>query len=121
MSRRESIWSEYRHERLVALWAEGLTTREIGRQLNCTKNAVIGRAFRADLPRRRPPRALPPPRVVPAWYAQLGVGCGYDLGAEDGFNFCCAPVQPGSSLCAEHHALCWFPPPKKRIAKVAAA
>ena len=40
---------------LTRLWATGLTTREIGRRLGVTKNAVIGRAHRLKLPPRPSP------------------------------------------------------------------
>jgi hypothetical protein len=34
--------------------------------------------------------------------------CRYPFGAvgDEDFHFCCAPQQPGSSYCAEHHLLC---------------
>lgn len=124
-----SIWSEYRQQRLETMWAAGIVTREIGRQLNTTKNAVIGRAWRTGLPNRAPKRPPREPRIVPAWWAQLGAGgCSYDLSdstpiswLEAGpFHFCGAAVREGSAMCAEHHALCFRPPPKKRITKVAA-
>ncbi len=67
-------WSEDLVTRLRALWAEGLTTAEIGRRLGISKNAVVGKAHRLDLqgrpsPIRRdgaqagPRRAAPPRRV----------------------------------------------------------
>jgi GcrA cell cycle regulator len=41
--------------RLRALWDEGLSTAEIGRRLGVSKNAVVGKAHRLDLPARPSP------------------------------------------------------------------
>jgi GcrA cell cycle regulator len=48
-------WSEDLVTRLRALWAEGLTTAEIGRRLGISKNAVVGKAHRLDLQGRPSP------------------------------------------------------------------
>ncbi len=63
-------WSDESIGRLRALWAEGLSTAEIGRRMGVSKNAVVGKAHRLNLtarpspirrdgektPRRRQPR-----------------------------------------------------------------
>ena len=63
-------WNEEAINRLRALWAEGHSTAEIGRRMNVSKNAVVGKAHRLNLasrpspirrdgeksPRRRQPR-----------------------------------------------------------------
>ena len=63
-------WNEEAISRLRALWAEGHSTAEIGRRMNVSKNAVVGKAHRLNLasrpspirrdgdktPRRRQPR-----------------------------------------------------------------
>src|SRR5579883_2657259 len=41
----ETTWTPERVERLAQLFAEGLSTAEIGRRLGLTKNAVIGRLY----------------------------------------------------------------------------
>ena len=41
--------------RLCALWGEGHSTAEIGRRLGVTKNAVVAKARRLDLPARPSP------------------------------------------------------------------
>jgi GcrA cell cycle regulator len=48
-------WSEDLVTRLRDLWAEGLTTAEIGRRLGISKNAVVGKAHRLDLQGRPSP------------------------------------------------------------------
>jgi GcrA cell cycle regulator len=63
-------WNDDSISRLRALWAEGLSTAEIGRRMGVSKNAVVGKAHRLNLtarpspirrdgektPRRRQPR-----------------------------------------------------------------
>ncbi len=67
-------WTDEVIERLRALWAEGHSTAEIGRRLGVSKNAIVGKAHRLDLPARPSPirrdpagsevgRAAPPRRV----------------------------------------------------------
>ncbi|PHY92951.1 GcrA cell cycle regulator [Acetobacter pomorum] len=48
-------WTEEIIAQLKALWAEGLSTAEIGRRLSITKNAVVGKAHRLGLPPRPSP------------------------------------------------------------------
>ncbi len=71
-------WNETIIAELKALWAEGLSTAEIGRRLGISKNAVVGKAHRLDLsprpsPIRRSERApgTPAPRVTGPTLAPL--------------------------------------------------
>jgi GcrA cell cycle regulator len=48
-------WSDEVIGQLRALWAEGHSTAEIGRRLGVTKNAIVGKAHRLDLPARPSP------------------------------------------------------------------
>lgn len=48
-------WNESAILRLRDLWAEGHSAAQIGRMLGCSKNAVIGKSCRLDLPRRPSP------------------------------------------------------------------
>ena len=48
-------WNEETISRLRALWAEGHSTAEIGRRLGVSKNAVVGKAHRLQLPPRPSP------------------------------------------------------------------
>ncbi|NHO32530.1 GcrA family cell cycle regulator [Acetobacter fallax] len=48
-------WTDETIARLKALWQEGLSTAEIGRQIGITKNAVVGKAHRLSLPARPSP------------------------------------------------------------------
>ena len=64
-------WNEETIARLRALWDEGHSTAEIGRRLGITKNAVVGKAHRLNLPARPSPirrssgEGRPPRRSVP--------------------------------------------------------
>ena len=67
-------WNEETIARLRALWADGFSTAEIGRRMGISKNAVVGKAHRLNLPPRpspirregvvSTPRAAPAPRRV---------------------------------------------------------
>ena len=48
-------WTEESIDRLKSLWTEGLSTAEIGRRLGISKNAVVGKAHRLNLPSRPSP------------------------------------------------------------------
>src|SRR4028118_921286 len=50
-------WTAKAIDLLRGLWAEGHSTAEIGRRMGVTKNAIVGKAHRLDLPARpRPTR-----------------------------------------------------------------
>lgn len=62
-------WTDEVINQLRGLWAEGHSTAEIGRRLGVTKNAIVGKAHRLDLPARpspirRDPNAEPVTRVT---------------------------------------------------------
>jgi GcrA cell cycle regulator len=48
-------WNEDTIARIRALWAEGHSTAEIGRRMGISKNAVVGKAHRLNLPARPSP------------------------------------------------------------------
>lgn len=48
-------WTAEAIDRLRALWAEGHSTAEIGRRMGISKNAVVGKAHRLNLPARPSP------------------------------------------------------------------
>jgi len=68
-------WTDEIIAKLRALWAEGLSTAEIGRRLNISKNAVVGKAHRLNLaprpsPIRRQEGGSPSPRAATPKRAQ---------------------------------------------------
>jgi GcrA cell cycle regulator len=70
----EFEWTDDRIRKLRQLWSEGHSTAEIGRRMGISKNAVVGKAHRLDLPARpssirtggspRAPRRQPVPRLA---------------------------------------------------------
>jgi GcrA cell cycle regulator len=48
-------WNDETMARLRALWIEGHSTAEIGRRLGVSKNAIVGKAHRLNLPPRPSP------------------------------------------------------------------
>jgi GcrA cell cycle regulator len=48
-------WNDEVIARLREFWAEGHSTAEIGRRLGVSKNAIVGKAHRLDLPARPSP------------------------------------------------------------------
>ncbi len=53
-------WPQKRTAELVIMWADGLSTAEIGRRLGVTKNSVVGKVNRMHLtPRKSPIRRQP--------------------------------------------------------------
>ena len=62
----ETTWSEAKIAELKRLWSEGLSSAEIGRRLALSKNAVVGKAHRLDLPGRPSPIRPRPAELAPA-------------------------------------------------------
>ncbi|HEV7458389.1 MAG TPA: GcrA family cell cycle regulator [Roseococcus sp.] len=61
-------WTSEAIERLRALWSEGHSTAEIGRRMGVSKNSVVGKAHRLQLPARPSPIRRDPaaPRPIAA-------------------------------------------------------
>jgi GcrA cell cycle regulator len=57
-------WTEEAISTLRVLWAEGLSTAEIGRRMGISKNAVVGKAHRLNLPARPSPIRRAPGQVA---------------------------------------------------------
>ena len=112
-------WTPERAAALIAWWNEGISASEIGRRLSVTKNAVIGKAFRLQLPKRRPSSPDQLDRQSVIRLERLGAGmCSWPLGAagEEGFHFCGALAVPGKPYCPMHYKLAYLPIAKNRRA-----
>ena len=48
-------WTDEMVEELKKLWAEGVTTGEIGKRLNISKNSIVGKVHRLGLSGRPSP------------------------------------------------------------------
>ncbi len=59
-------WTDESITRLRSLWQEGLSTAEIGRRMQITKNAVVGKAHRLTLSPRPSPIRKGPEKPDPA-------------------------------------------------------
>ncbi|SIS41243.1 GcrA cell cycle regulator [Insolitispirillum peregrinum] len=127
------VWTDERIEQLKELWAEGLTTGEIGKRLGVSKNAVVGKAHRLGLKGRPSPiKRTKAPRQTPAAPKEKeqkirsvvdlsAHTCRWPIGdpREPGFHFCGAPTIANKPYCAEHAAIAYVgasspksPPPR---------
>ncbi len=106
-------------------WLEHLTASAIGRALGLTKNQVIGRAHRLNLPKRPAPNKVRTPggrgrKIEPVRYLSgsgLPSGCAFIAGDPTSEiragrdPHCGAERQLGSPYCAHHHAVCYHKKP----------
>jgi len=120
-------WTPDRVKTLMALWAEGIPTLEIGRRLGVTKNSVVGKVHRLCLPKRQSPiNATPrtprvaklptlvrmatlsvPPRTDMVKMEDLTSGmCNWPEGepGKEDLRFCGQPSVEGKPYCAGHCA-----------------
>ena len=110
-------WTPERAAALITWWNEGLCASEIGRRLSVTKNAVIGKASRLQLPKRRPSSPDQSDQESIIRLERLGPGmCSWPLGAtgEDRFYFCGAATVRGKPYCPTHCNLAYVPAAKNR-------
>ncbi len=121
----DSIWNEDLIGRLGTLWAEGLSTAEIGRRLGVSKNAVVGKAHRLQLtPRPSPVKIIPgmPPKpkrkLRPHLVEVSAPSCSWPHGhpGDKNFKFCGAAPLPGKPYCSEHAALAYVRPKSSNAA-----
>jgi GcrA cell cycle regulator len=103
----ELFWTPERLATLRDLWADhSLSAVKVGAILGCTKNAVIGKAHRLDLPPRIEFEELRERPLHPLF--EVGNrDCRFPIGnpGEEGFHFCRVRVETeGRSYCHEHHA-----------------
>jgi GcrA cell cycle regulator len=120
-------WTPDLVKTLMALWAEGIPTLEIGRRLGVTKNSVVGKVHRLGLTKRqspinsspRTPRISKPtapirirPQTVPisadmVKMEELTAGmCNWPEGepGHEDFRFCGQSAIEGKPYCAGHCA-----------------
>jgi GcrA cell cycle regulator len=106
-------WNEETIARLRALWAEGLSTAEIGRRMGVSKNAVVGKAHRLNLPPRPSPirrdgegaatRAIQPRRVTGPTLPPLNATA-QSVTAQDTAPLAAAPVRQVAAPAAPRPA-----------------
>src|ERR1700744_3502936 len=75
MENRDMVGDDETIRLLRELWAQGHSTAEIGRRLNVSKNAIVGKAHRLDLDARPSPirrESAKPVTERPAGYPRMG-------------------------------------------------
>ena len=101
-------WTDEKILKLRNLWSEGLTTGEIGKRLDVSKNAVVGKTkFWHHFIKRQKKVAAPKKEKKVFTLTDLSSQtCRWPIGdpKHDDFHFCGATVVPGKSYCAEHCA-----------------
>jgi len=127
-------WTDELTAELRVLWAEGLSTAAIGRRLNISKNAVVGKAHRLNLPARPSPikqggkyagrlQAIAarkafqeaiqavirtePTHMPPEHPKPSRVRvepCSWVEGVKGSWRYCDAPSEAGKPYCHEHCA-----------------
>lgn len=124
-------WTRQADDELTAHWRAGLSTTAIGAAMGRSKNAIIGRAHRLNLPARespikrrapdnpktsKPAPKLAPPSIIPqargsAYVAPRDVGCRW-ISNDDLRNpaWCDRERVAMRAYCAEHLARCYQPP-----------
>ena len=111
-------WNEDNIARLRELWGEGLPAAEIGRRLGITKNAVIGKAWRLDLPPRRAADSLNPVPSLAEIMPLATDRCHWPFGRPGtaSFRFCNQPVLTGKPYCAAHCRIAYVRPAPTALA-----
>jgi GcrA cell cycle regulator len=104
-------WTPERIEILTQLWNEGIATSEIGRRLDVTKNAVVGKVHRLGLPKRQSPiqrkpakkKKAPEPEIITMDKLRPGM-CAWPIGdpGMPGFHFCGDKAVEGKPYCEKH-------------------
>jgi len=78
------------------------SAREIAQLLGCSKNAVLGKAYREDWGRRVEPR--PKPEKRDPFRHLTGTSCRWPMGhpRDPDFRFCGDPALPNRPYCSRH-------------------
>ena len=109
-------WTPDRVKTLMALWAEGISTLEIGRRLGVTKNAVVGKVHRLGLAKRGSPikaKPTPPKEIIRMSELRPGM-CLWPIGdpGDEDFRFCGGEIIEGKPYCLEHCQKAYVRPSK---------
>ena len=123
-------WTEQMVEDLKKMWDEGLTTGEIGKRLNVSKNSIVGKVHRLQLPARPSPikkkdsgedtAEIPAAKTAKAEPAPKekhktmltdldNHTCRWPIGdpKDENFHFCGRKIKIGQTYCEEHAAVAY--------------
>jgi len=130
-------WTDELTAKLRVLWAEGLSTAAIGRRLNISKNATVGKAHRLNLPARPSPikqggkyadwkqdyqrrkssqEAIQavirtePTHIAPVMrehHRARVEPCSWVEGVKGSWRYCDEPSAPGRVYCHDHCAVAY--------------
>jgi len=99
-------WTPTRISALIGFWTEGLTASEIGKRLEITKNAVVGKVHRLGLPKRTSPiqrKASTIAKVIQMSNLKTGMCCWPDgEPGTDNFHFCGKDAIADKPYCLDH-------------------
>ena len=97
-------WSEERVDQLKQYWEQGLSASQIADSLghNVTRNAVIGKAHRLQLPKRPSPIKRSMTTILDLTERMCRWPSGHP--GEKNFHFCGSKVPVGVTYCAKHAA-----------------
>ena len=102
----KNYWTKAKVEKLSKMWCQGVSARDIAEKLgNISRNAVIGKANRLGLSKKKTPenkiisKEINASSLVPDMS-----GCKWPIGhpGDNDFYFCGKPVIPGKPYCGEH-------------------
>ena len=109
LAKGDTTWAPEDDAALARMWLSGSTASQIATEIGKTKNAVIGRAHRLGLDKRRE-------AIVPR--SKPGTGCRWIEGDPREYRrkgeaiYCNAPRQGMTAWCPVHHARVY--PPRVR-------
>lgn len=137
-------WPLHRVAKLKRLWAKGVSITKIGNEIGVSRNAVISKVRRLDLPKRgqletftAPAKPAPlrrivestklPERLMHADSIGAGIGmsdanrsdCAWPLWSHKdrpSFRVCGKPIRGGCSYCEIHAAVAFKARPEERAA-----
>lgn len=106
------FWTAERIALVKERWEEGATCSAIAAEVGegCTKNQIIGKARRLDLPMRFQPKEKPKPRDP--FDGLGGSDCRWPIGnpGDADFHFCGGSALPEKPYCDRHCAKAYIKP-----------
>lgn len=105
------LWTPESKALLRTEWGKGTKAATIGKMLDVSKSAVLGKVYRLGLPKRQTSRRSKPPSPLAAFEcapSQPSRTCQWPHGepGKDGFHFCGAPSATSGArrhpYCSEH-------------------